>query len=278
VAEPVLLISSDPSLVAGLRAMARGAPRGCLRQLGRDAYLRFPDPVQRRRYHQAVVGAVATRLLGGRDPLATARLLGAAGPRRNLQVYAVDAGLQRLLAGLRLDGSLADGDYVAVHALNRNRSRVDLFQRRLVRQVVRLAGDGSAEVSRVVKVINAVPAGERGRPLLRVQVDLAAGRSAILTVGYRLGQALTRHDGGWRYRLAADPEALAEPPALRVEVVAHRPWPSTRPPAGPSAATPPAWPGPSSTRWPSSSTCTVDSPRRLFATVARNDSPPLPQR
>jgi hypothetical protein len=63
-------------------------------------------------------------------------------------------------------------------------------------------------------------AGERGRPLLRVDVDLAPGRSASFRVDYRLPEAAPRDGGRRRYRLAADPQALLEPPVLRVEVTA----------------------------------------------------------
>jgi hypothetical protein len=194
------------------------------------------------------------RFLSGNDLVATGRVLGAAGAGRNVQVYAADPGLQRMLAGHRLDGALADpgdGDYLAVHTTNRNRSRVDLFQRRSIRQVVQLARDGSAQVTRTVKVVNAVPAGrsagtlattlppgaelasvtldgrpvrpevttEQGRPVVRVGIDLGPGQAATLAVGYRLGPADGDGDG-LRYRLTADPQVLLDPPVLRVEVTA----------------------------------------------------------
>jgi hypothetical protein len=100
-----------------------------------------------------------------------------------------------MLAGHRLDGALADpgdGDYLAVHTTNRNRSRVDLFQRRGIRQVVRLARDGSAQVTRIVKVVNAVPAGEPVRSA--DATGEASGRSAgtlatILPPGAELASA-----------------------------------------------------------------------------------------
>jgi hypothetical protein len=148
-------------------------------KLTRDADLRWPDRDERSRYHQAVLATLVARFLSGNDLVATGRVLGAAGPGRNVQVYAADPGLQRMLAGHRLDGALADpgdGDYLAVHTTNRNRSRVDLFQRRGIRQVVRLARDGSAQVTRIVKVVNAVPAGE---PVRSADASgEASGRSA----------------------------------------------------------------------------------------------------
>ena len=77
-------------------------------KLTRDADLRWPDRDERRRYHQAVLATLVTRFLSGNDLVATGRVLGAAGPGRNVQVYAADPGLQRMLAGHRLDGALAD--------------------------------------------------------------------------------------------------------------------------------------------------------------------------
>ena len=170
-------------------------------KLTRDADLRWPDRDERRRYHQAVLATLVARFLSGNDLVATGRVLGAAGPGRNVQVYAADPGLQRMLAGHRLDGALADpgdGDYLAVHTTNRNRSRVDLFQRRGIRQVVRLARDGSAQITRIVKVVNAVPAGEPVRSA--DAAGEASGRSAgtlatILPPGAELASATL--DGRW---------------------------------------------------------------------------------
>jgi hypothetical protein len=207
--------------------------------------------------HQALLAALVARFLNGRDLVATSRVIGGAGARRNLQVHAADPAVRQMLAGHRLDGALADpggGDYLAVHTSNRNRSPVDAFQRRSIRQVVRLAADGSATVSRTVRVVNAVPAAgastragavlatalppaaeltsaaldgrpvrpavaaEQGRPVLRVGLDLPPGRAASLTVAYRLPRAAAATAEGLRYRLTADPQALLDPPVLRVEV------------------------------------------------------------
>jgi hypothetical protein len=125
--------------------------------------------------------------------VATGRVLGAAGAGRNVQAYAADPDLQRMLAGHRLDGALAEpggGDYLAVHTANGNRSRVDVFQRRSIRQAVRLAPDGSAEVTRTVRVVNAVPEGEPVQPGLAS--GEASGRSAgTLATTLPPGAALT---------------------------------------------------------------------------------------
>jgi Protein of unknown function (DUF4012) len=58
-----------------------------------------------RRYHEAVLATLVARFLTGNDLVATGRVLGAAGAGRNVQVYAADPGLQRMLASHRLDGT-----------------------------------------------------------------------------------------------------------------------------------------------------------------------------
>jgi hypothetical protein len=251
----MLLEATGPVAVQGY---GRIDAAGAVAQLTRDADLRWPDQDERRRYHQAVLATLVARFLSGNDLVATGRVLGAAGAGRNVQIYAADPGLERMLAGHRLDGALADpgdGDYLAVQTTNGNRSGVDLFQRRSIRQVVQLARDGSAQVTRIVKVVNDVPAGEasgrsagtlatilppgaalasatldgrpvrpelaseQGRPVVRVGIDLGPGRAATLAVGYRTPPAGGDGDG-LRYRLTADPQPLLDPPVLRVEVTA----------------------------------------------------------
>jgi len=172
-----LLAATGPVAVPGY---GRIDAAGAVGRLTRDADLRWPDRDERHRYHQAVLATLVARFLSGNDLVATGRVLGAAGAGRNVQAYATDPALQRMLAGHRLDGALAgpgDGDYLAVHTTNGNRSRVDLFQRRSIRQVVQLAPDGSARVTRTIKVANAVPEGEP------VRADLAAGEASGRSAG-----------------------------------------------------------------------------------------------
>ena len=162
-----LLEATGPVAVPGY---GRIDAAGAVGRLTLDADLRWPDRDERHRYHQAVLATLVARFLSGNDLVATGRVLGAAGAGRNVQAYATDPALQRMLAGHRLDGALADpgdGDYLAVHTTNGNRSRVDLFQRRSIRQVVQLAPDGSARVTRTVKVANAVPEASLRRPRRR---------------------------------------------------------------------------------------------------------------
>jgi Protein of unknown function (DUF4012) len=260
-----LLQATGPVTVPGY---GRVTADSIVRRTTHDAYVTWPDRVVRRRYNERLLDALVDRFLSGRELIATSRVLGAAGARRSVQMYAEDPGLQRLLAGQRLAGALgpADHDYLAVHTLNTNRSRVDYFQRRSVQQRVQLNQDGSAEVTRTIVVASKVPTGgpldpavaagygsaraasvlatylpagatlaaasldgrrvrpavalERGRPFLRLPLELAPGTSAELTVRYRAKAAAVPAGQGLRYLLAADPQVLVRPPALRIEVIA----------------------------------------------------------
>jgi Protein of unknown function (DUF4012) len=260
-----LLQATGPVTVPGYGRLTANT---VVRRTTHDAYVTWPDRVVRRRHNEGLLDALVDRFLSGRELIATSRVLGAAGARRSVQMYAVDPRLQRLLAGQRLAGGLgpADHDYLAVHTLNTNRSRVDYFQRRSVQQRVQLRQDGSAEVTRTIVVASEVPTGgpldpdvavgygsaraasvlatylpsgatlaeasvdgrrvrpavarERGRPLLRLPLELAPGKSAKLTIRYRAKAAAVPAGQGLRYLLAADPQVMIRPPTLRIEVVA----------------------------------------------------------
>jgi hypothetical protein len=239
----------------------------CVQQTTHDAYVRWPSGVQRHRYNEALLQSLLGRLLSGRDLVTTGKVLGAAGLRRQIQIYTTHPTLQQALASNGMDGrvSPAEDDYLAVHTLNTNRSRMDYFQRRSIHQLVQLRPDGSAEVTRTVTVANPVPPSEPvqdgaetgynsgraaavlanylppgatveaatlnsrpvrpsvvregGRPLLRVDLDLAPGQSASFTVRY-LTPKVTATKNGFRYRFSADPQVMVRPPTLRVDVVA----------------------------------------------------------
>jgi hypothetical protein len=152
-----------------------------------------------------------------------------------------------------------------VFTSNANASRIDYFQRRTIDQRVQLRPDGSASVTRTIRVENRAPpaagldpaartgytsplaratlatylpagarlgtvqvdgrplapalASEAGRPLLRLDVSLKAGRGVTVAVGYLVPAPPRPGDGGVGYELVADPQAMANPPELRVEVV-----------------------------------------------------------
>jgi hypothetical protein len=134
----------------------------CVRLTTHDAYVRWPNREQRRRYNEALLNAMIQRLLSGRDLVATGKVLGAAGARRQVQIYAAHPALQRALTDNGMYGGLSQAgqDYLAVYTLNANSSRMDYFQRRSIHQIVQLRPDGSAEVTRTIKIDNDVPPSE----------------------------------------------------------------------------------------------------------------------
>jgi hypothetical protein len=259
-----LLGATGPVTVPGY---GRLTANNCVQLTTHDAYMRWPSREQRRRYNEALLNALIKRLLSGRDLVATGKVLGAAGAQRQMQIYAADPALQRVLANNRLYGGLSQAghDYLGVYTLNTNHSRMDYFQRRSIHHLVQLRPDGSAEVTRTITIKNDVPpsepirdgvdtgytsgraaavianylppgatleettrdrrpvrpsvVSEDGRPLVRVDVDLTPGQSTDLTVRYSTGKAVST-DGGFRYRLTADPQVLIRAPGLRIDVVA----------------------------------------------------------
>ena len=271
-----LLRTTGPITVPGY---GRLTADNCVRLTTHDAYVRWPDRQQRRRYNEALLDALIQRLLSGRDLVATGKVLGAAGARRQVQIYAADPQLQRALTDNGMYGGMSQAgqDYLAVYTLNTNSSRMDYFQRRSIHQLVQLRADGSAEVTRTITIDNDVPpsepiqdgadsgynsgrvsavvanylppgatleetthderpvrpevVSENGRPLVRLDVDLAPGQSTSVTVRYLTPKAASA-EGGFRYRLTADPQVLTRPPRLHIDVVA---------PPGMELSTAPGW-------------------------------------
>jgi hypothetical protein len=234
----------------------------------RGAYDRWPEAAERRRYNQQLVGAILRRFLDGRLLLAKLHALGAEAAERHLQLYATDPRVRAVLGRTGLDGALAPAahDYLAAYTDNTNESRVDYFQRRSIDQRVELRPDGSASVTRTIRIQNRPPlsgaldpgqrtgynspystatvatylppggrlgsvqvdgravraavAEEAGRPFVRVATTLAPDRSVTVRVGYLLPAPRGRQGDALTYELAADPQPVAEPPKLRIQVVA----------------------------------------------------------
>jgi hypothetical protein len=176
-----LLKSTGPITVPGY---GRLSAANCVQQTTHHAYVRWPSRVERRRYNEALLQTLLGRLLSGRDLVTTGKVLGASGARRQLQIYAADPALQQVLAGNGMNGGLsaAPQDYLAVHTLNTNRSRMDYFQRRSIHQLVQLRPDGSAEVTRTITIANPVPPGEPIQDGLGV--GYASGRAAAVLANY----------------------------------------------------------------------------------------------
>ncbi|HEV8648716.1 MAG TPA: DUF4012 domain-containing protein [Actinomycetes bacterium] len=164
------VIAMDPTAFAKLlrvtgpvSAPGYGSVSGkkLVRLLLADSYQRIPDKEARHRVNEALMDAMLGRILTGGKLLGQVEALGEAAKGRHVQLYFRDAGLQRttLAHGLGGDLSPAPQDYLAVYTQNGNASKVDFYQRRSIEQVVRLAPDGSARVTRTVRLVNATPAG-----------------------------------------------------------------------------------------------------------------------
>jgi hypothetical protein len=59
---------------------------------------------------------------------------------------------------------------------------------------------------------------EAGRPFARVGITIRPGVSVTVEIGYRLASAAARTAGGLRYEIAADPQPMASPARLTLEV------------------------------------------------------------
>jgi len=164
------LVAMDPTAFAKLLGVTGpvSAPgygqvnaKNVVRLLLADSYQRIPDKDVRHRVNEALMDAVLGRVLAGGKLFGQVKAFGEAARGRHVQLYFRDAGLQRttLAHGLAGDLSPAPQDYLAVYTQNGNASKVDFYQRRSIEQVVRLAPDGSARVTRTIRVTNAAPQG-----------------------------------------------------------------------------------------------------------------------
>jgi hypothetical protein len=59
---------------------------------------------------------------------------------------------------------------------------------------------------------------EAGRPFARVGITIRPGAAVVVEIGYRLGSAVARTAGGLRYEIATDPQPMASPARLTLEV------------------------------------------------------------
>jgi hypothetical protein len=149
-------------------------------------------------------------------------------------------------------------DYLAVYTKNEGDNRLDFGQQRRIRQRAELLGDGSAKVTRTTVIsypaipgagpgasasssastvaVYLPPAGtgltvrvndrparavqgqEAGRPFARVEITVRPGASVVVEIGYRLASAAARTAGGLRYEIATDPQPMASPARLTLEV------------------------------------------------------------
>ena len=101
-----------------------------------------------------------SKLTEGGGMIGKARALGEAVPSRHLQMYYRDDRLQQLVEEKNLGGVVPNpevGNLTAVYTQNGNGSKVDVFQRRAVTETVRIRKNGSALVTRSVRLKNASP-------------------------------------------------------------------------------------------------------------------------
>ena len=101
-----------------------------------------------------------SRLVEGGGMIGKAKALGQAVPARHLQMYFRDDRLQQLVEEKQLGGEVPDpevGNLGAVYTQNGNASKMDVFQKRTVKDTVQLRKNGSAVVTRTVVLKNASP-------------------------------------------------------------------------------------------------------------------------
>ncbi len=124
-----------------------------------DAYEQ-QDTAARHAANDALLTAMLSRLTEGGGMIGKARALGEAVPGRHLQMYFRDKRLQGLITEERAAGEVRApdiGNLTAVYTQNGNASKVDVFQKRTIRETVRLKADGSAVVRRTVVIHNDTP-------------------------------------------------------------------------------------------------------------------------
>lgn len=101
-----------------------------------------------------------SRLTEGGGLIGKARALGKAIPGRHLQMYFRDDDLQRVVVDKDMAGAVPDpasGNLTAVYTQNGNGNKLDIYQQRVVKDVVRVREDGSAVVRRTVTLKNPTP-------------------------------------------------------------------------------------------------------------------------
>ena len=128
-----------------------------------DAYTSGSDDASVQARHDVndqLMGVMLSRLTEGGGLLHKTRALGEAIPGRHLQLYFRDPALQHVVEEKGMAGAVPTrdtGNLTAVYTQNGNGNKLDVFQRRTVRETVRLRPDGSAIVTRTVALENPTP-------------------------------------------------------------------------------------------------------------------------
>ena len=114
----------------------------------------------RHNVNDQLMSIMLSRLTEGGGLIGKARALGLAIPGRHLQMYFRDPNLQKVVVDKDMGGTVpvrSTGNLTAVYTQNGNGNKMDVFQRRTVKETVRLRGDGSAVVRRTVALENPTP-------------------------------------------------------------------------------------------------------------------------
>jgi hypothetical protein len=143
------------------------------------------DIVGRQKRNDQLMSVMLSKLTEGGQVRAKGEALLSAGPGRHIQMHFRDDRLQRLVEGRGLAGAVpapTSGNLTAAYTQNTNGSKVDVYQQRTVDEVVRLRPNGSAVVTRTVRIKNATPpfAGTGADPKFGYVTRWAANRVTSL--------------------------------------------------------------------------------------------------
>ena len=128
-----------------------------------DAYKSGTDDISVNARHDVndqLMEVMLLRMTEGGGLITKARALGEAIPGRHLQMYFRDKALQSVVVDKDMAGIIPvrdTGNLSAVYTQNGNGNKLDVFQRRAVRETVRLRADGSAVVTRTVALQSPTP-------------------------------------------------------------------------------------------------------------------------
>jgi hypothetical protein len=139
---------------------------GNLVQVLAGSYDTYDMPDERQAINAAVVPAFREKLLQGGQLAQKFQLLADAATGRHFAMYFRDSRLQQAFVDRHLSGDLSDtpNDYLGVFTQNLNESKADYWQHRTVASDVKLAADGSADVTLTVTVQNPSPPYVHGEP------------------------------------------------------------------------------------------------------------------
>jgi hypothetical protein len=127
-----------------------------------EAYVRFPDSVERKRILGDVAGQVLGRFLdagASDDPVAAGRALIDAAAGGHLRFHSVDPGVQRGFDRAGVSGRLPnpDGDFLAAIVNNNGGNKIDFYLDRTIRYEVQLGPEGTAEANASLMLRNEAP-------------------------------------------------------------------------------------------------------------------------